>query len=66
MITRQQEIKKICKGLYMLWAKYPEMSLGALLTTLYGKAGKGVLEMIDIFDVDLENEIAEELTKCIR
>ena len=48
----------------MLWMKYPDMSLGKILTFLYGRASGGTLEMADIYDVALENEIAEELKKC--
>lgn len=66
MITREEEIKHICKKLYMLWRKHPAMQLGKLLTILYGRASIGTKEIIDIYDNEFEKELDLEITKCTK
>ena len=61
MITRKEKIKNICKKLYMIWYKNPSLGLGALITILYGRAGKGTKEIIDIRDYDFEKELDLEI-----
>lgn len=60
-MTRQEEIKLICRRLYVLWKRHPKLRFGQVILVL--SANKEGKELYDFTDNQILKEIEKEIEK---